>query len=64
MTSSHLWWIRDMDEKWENKVAKKNRILLELQYIEDIASTNEGNIEQVSFQKRLINFENYLDYCC
>jgi hypothetical protein len=48
MTRPHLWWIQSMDEKWENIITKRNRILRDLQYIQDTGSASDsGKTDQV-----------------
>jgi hypothetical protein len=49
MTRPHLWWIQTMDEKWENIITKRNRILRDLQYIQDTggASSSSEKSDQV-----------------
>jgi hypothetical protein len=49
MTRPHLWWIQTMDEKWEGIIGRRNRILLELQYIQDMGTSQNGQHEQVWF---------------
>lgn len=37
MQRTHLWWIQDMDLKWEDLVRRRNLLIKQLQIISSVA---------------------------